>query len=222
MAVSVLCKDKLPEALMQTYLAQERVAFDGVFVLRKQQVDKIIADSRNVEQAVEQQKKQFERAFSQALAGDAAKGVSGRMQRWAADIVQRLRRRYTMTGAVEFEDVSSADYAESVNGARNGEWVQTTADHAAHVFISFGSLSLHFEGRASLTPASRAGPELLQLEMAPVITDTFDFHFKEEDEGTGWMDHAFARLQCSGDAKPFRIEGTGSASRMVITRAHAR
>ena len=74
------------------------------------------------------------------------------------------------------------------------------------LFISFGGVRLHFEGVLTFVPAVGELEDILRLEVAPVLTDTFDFH---AGLGTSWLDHVFVRLQCTGDAKPFAIEGTG-------------
>jgi len=50
--------------------------------------------------------------------------------------------------------------------------------------------------------------ELMTIKLAPVLTDTFDFH---DGDGTGSWDHLLFRLQKRGRAKPFTIEGQGKS-----------
>lgn len=105
---------------------------------------------------------------------------------------------------------------KSVEGAPIGGWVQTSIWEQPSTYISFGSLRAYFVGTAQYSQRTRQVPASLSLAIAPVVSDTFDFHTLEQDPGTGWMDHALARLQANGGAKPFSIEGRGPERKLVI------
>jgi hypothetical protein len=213
-AVSMLTGEPLPKLLMDKYLRRDRNCFDEVFELRPQQVDHVIEMSEPLKAAVTTQKALLLRALRPPLAGKEPKGLPKDMARWASEIVQRLKNQAHARGGQAIEDIDTGDFADVVDGVRtSGEFVQTTPELAFPVFISFGGLRLHFEGKMGYWAQSPSG---LQLDIAPVIVDVFDFHFSTQDAPTGWMDHALARMQKSGEAHAFRIHGKGSSFRLII------
>jgi hypothetical protein len=217
-AVSLLTGDPRPVTFMDTYLAG-RQARDGLFVLTRPQVDRIIARSDALHSAIALEKKLLEHALERALSGQTDRGVEPAIAAWSLDVVARLRQQSSRTGTVATEDITTADYAQIVNRVRErGRVVQLSPGQHVATFISFGNIRYHFEGRLSFEPVSASQPDSLLLEAATVLVDEFDFHSAQEDPGTGWMDHALARLQRSGDAKPFRIEGTGSPFKLAISK----
>jgi hypothetical protein len=204
---------------MNTYLAADRRAYDGIFVLSEAQVERIIENSRLVSSSLSMQISLVKQALLGALSAASEPPGRADLARWASNIVTRLRSAVRRTGTLASEDVTTADFAEVVNGARtSGAWVQIEP-RAFSAYISFGSLRIHLEGRLTAEPASQGCPELIRVSLRSSIRDVFDFHLTREDDGTGWMDHALSRLQGAGYAKPFRIEGVGRPRGFVVRTA---
>jgi len=221
-AVSILTGDPLPRELFSTFLSSERQPFDGTFVLTTEQTDRIIARSDVLSMAIALEKKLIVRAFTQALLGSSAKLSQERLVPWATSVATRLMQRMAAARGLVKEDVSTGDYAGSLEEPHPGDWAQLRPFESFAAYISFGALHYHFAGVATMMPMAHGPSAALQLDLRTVLSDTFNFHFKEEDPGTGWMDHALARLQCSGDAKPFQIEGIGTPFRLTITGGERR
>ena len=213
-AVSALSGDSLPHSLMETFLRDDRRSFDGVFVMSEARTNAVIANNR-VSAEVDQQRTLIRRAFQVALKG--MPGSSSERARWATSIVAGLRAKRSRTKLPACEDITTADYADIVDGQRTrGHFVQLSPGELSS-FISFGGLRLHFEGTATLTSFPGSQEEFVILRLAPVLTDTFDFH---DGTGTGWMDHVLFRMQKRGDAKPFSIEGRGTPFTESVTASH--
>ena len=213
-AISMLTGEPLPKLLMDNYFRRDRDCFDEVFELRPAQVDHVIEVSEQLKSAVATQKAFLVRALRPPLAGKEPKGLRRAMASWAVEIVKRLQSQAQINGGQAFADINTGDFAEVVDGVRtSGEFVQTLPELTFPIFISFGGLRIHFEGRITYWAQC---PSRLQLDIAPVIVDVFDFHFSTQDAPTGWMDHALARMQNSGEAHAFRIHGRGSSFRLTI------
>lgn len=215
-ATSAVSGEPLPRELMETFFSPSRAqSFDGVFVLEESRTNALIQKSGAISSSVASQLLMIRRAFQMALDDAHNVGLTSPLILWAADIVQRLRSRRGAFGVVVNEDVTTGDYAEVVDGHRTrGEFVQLGLDEFPGL-IAFGGLRVHFEGSVTLFGSSGAQQGYLQLRLSAVLTDTFDFH---EGPGTSWLDHVFVRLQRSGDAKPFRVEGRAAP---VVISIHA-
>jgi hypothetical protein len=215
-AVSLVSGDPLPSALMNTFMAHERHEFDGVFVLSKARVDRLVAHTEAIASHVELQKQLIVRTIKHILDAKPRPNAPIKMHEWASSVLNRLRRKCVVRGAVASEDVSTADYAEVVNGFHvRGEFVQVTESNFP-AFISFGGLRVHFEGTMRFASGDF---EAVTLRLSPALTDTFDFH---TGDGTSWADHVFFRLQRNNLAKPFLIEGIGSPFNLIIHGSYNR
>ena len=213
--VSWVTGNPYPRELFTTFGAGGRQASDGVFVLQPREVEQLIDRSAPLSALVSTRKSWFQLAFKGALTG-GARVPDLELIRWANEIVKRMRER-AKTHAIVREDITTEDYLGYSEGTSHGEAVQIDYHESFSDYISFGEMHVYFSGTATLTRGTSDVPEILQVELRPEIYDTFDFHFTEEDEGTGFIDHAFARLQCTGLLKPFRIEGTGEPFRFTLT-----
>jgi hypothetical protein len=213
-ATSAVSGEPLPRDLMETFFSPNRDrSFDGVFVLDESRTNALIQKSAAISSSVAGQLLIIRRAYQVALDGGHKTALNSPLMLWAADVVQRLRSRRSVHGAVVREDVTTSDYAEVVNGHRTrGEFVQLGSDELPGL-LAFGGLRVHFEGSVTLFGSSGIQQEYLQLQLSAVLTDTFDFH---EGPGTSWLDHVFVRLQRKGDAKPFRVEGRASPVALSI------
>jgi len=121
-AVSALSGDSLPYRLMETFFSSDRRSFDGIFVMSEARTNAMITSSR-LSPEVDQQRRLIRRAFQLALKG--APGSSSQLLHWASSIVLRLRAKRSADGLPASEDVTTADYAEIVDGQRTrGKFVQ--------------------------------------------------------------------------------------------------